>query len=127
MAANGIEKLKSHQYINVETFRKNGIGVKTPVWFAQDGTSLVVRTEKTSGKMKRMRNNPKIMVAPCDGRGKLLGEWIEAQAEIISDEAEINRVNTLVTQKYGFIKQMFDAMGKLRKSTYGAFRIYFNN
>lgn len=122
-----VEKFNNHQYINVETFRKNGIGVKTPVWFAQDGTSLVVHTEKTSGKMKRIRNNPKIMVAPCDGRGKLLGEWIEAQAEIISDEVEINRVNTLVTQKYGFIKRMFDAMGKLRKSAYGAFRIYFNN
>jgi len=122
-----VEKFNNHQYINVETFRKNGIGVKTPVWFAQDGDSIVVRTERTSGKMKRLRNNPKIMVAPCDSQGKLLGEWIEAQAEIISDEAEVNRVNTLVTQKYGFIKRMFDAMGKLRKSTYGAFRIYFDN
>jgi len=57
MAGNTIEQLKKQQYISVETFRKNGVGVKTPVWFAQDGESLVVRTEGTSGKMKRIRNN----------------------------------------------------------------------
>lgn len=127
MSSNYLEVLKNHQYINVETFRKNGIGVKTPVWFAQDGNSLVVRTEKNSGKMKRMRNNPRVMIVPSDAQGKPLGEWVEAQAEIISDEAEINRVNDLVTQKYGLIKRMFDLMGKIRKGTYGSFRIYFDN
>ena len=57
MAGNTIEQLKKQQCISVETFRKNGVGVRTPVWFAQDGENMVVRKEGTSGKMKRIRNN----------------------------------------------------------------------
>jgi len=122
-----METFKKHQYINVETFRKNGVGVKTPVWFAQDGDTLVVRTESTSGKMKRIRNNAHVRFAPCDARGGLLGEWIEARAEIISDESENGKVNRLVNRKYGLIKRLFDLMGKMRKSSYGSFRINYMN
>jgi PPOX class probable F420-dependent enzyme len=121
------ETFKKHQYINVETFRKNGVGVKTPVWFAQDGDTLVVRTESTSGKMKRIRNNAHIRIAPCDARGGLLGEWVEARAEIISGQSENEKVNRLVTQKYGLTKRLFDLMGTMRKSNYGAFRINYKN
>ena len=48
------ESFKDYQYINVETFRKNGKGVKTPVWFVNDANTLAVRTESSSGKMKRI-------------------------------------------------------------------------
>ncbi len=118
---------KKHQYINVETFRKNGVGVKTPVWFAQDGDTLVVRTESTSGKMKRIRKNAHVRIAPCDARGGLLGEWVEARAEIISEQSENEKVNRLVTKKYGLTKRLFDLMGKMRKSSYGSFRINLKN
>jgi PPOX class probable F420-dependent enzyme len=121
------ETFKNHQYINVETFRKNGLGVKTPVWFAQDGDTLVVRTEATSGKMKRIRNNAHVRIAPCDARGGLLGEWVEARAEIISEESENEKVNRLVTRKYGLTKRLFDLMGKMRKSSYGSIRINLKN
>lgn len=119
------ETFKKHQYINVETFRKNGVGVKTPVWFAQDGDTLVVRTESTSGKMKRIRNNTHIRVAPCDARGRLLGEWVEAQAEIIKDKAENEKINRLVTKKYGLFKRFFDLMQVFRGGNYASFRISF--
>ncbi len=125
MTENNIKLLKKHQYINVETFRKNGIGVKTPVWFAQDDDSLVVRTESTSGKMKRIRNNQRVRIAACDARGGLLGEWMDAQAEIITVDAEKKRIDRLVTKKYGLIKRFMDVFGKMRKSSYGAFRINF--
>ncbi len=119
------EFFMSHQYINVETFRKNGVGVKTPVWFAQDGQSLVVRTEANSGKMKRIRNNSKIRIAPCDARGNLLGDWVDAQAEIIVDETENKIIDQLVTKKYGLLKRFFDLTQKLRGGDYGSFRISF--
>ncbi len=118
-----LESFKKHQYINVETFRKNGVGVKTPVWFAQDEDTLVVRTESTSGKMKRIRNNPQVRIVPCDARGGLLGDWLDAQAEIIPDKNEIKRIDLLVTRKYGLMKRLFDLMGRFRKASYGAFRI----
>lgn len=119
------ETFKKHQYINVETFRKNGLGVKTPVWFAQDGDTLVVRTESTSGKMKRIRNNPEVLIAPCDSRGAVLGEWVKARAEIIQNDAENKRIDQLVTKKYGLFKRFFDLMQKFRGGNYGSFRIFF--
>ena len=50
-----IAQFAKKQYLNLETFRKNGDGVKTPVWFAQEGESLYVMTIPTSGKAKRIR------------------------------------------------------------------------
>jgi uncharacterized protein len=75
------------QYLNLETFKKSGIGVKTPVWFAQDpateldsnGASLYVYTIGASGKIKRIRNNSKVAIAPCDVRGGLNGDWVDAR------------------------------------------------
>ena len=119
------ETFKNHQYINVETFRKNGVGVKTPVWFAQDGDTLVVRTESTSGKMKRIRNNAHVRIAPCDSRGAVLGEWVKARAEIIQNDTENRRIDQLVTKKYGLFKRFFDLMQKFRGGNYGSFRIFF--
>ena len=64
-----LEQFNGQQYINVETFRKSGAGVKTPVWFVQDGDVFYVRTVKNSGKMKRLKNFERVNVAPCDSRG----------------------------------------------------------
>jgi PPOX class probable F420-dependent enzyme len=98
MKENSRDHLNNHQYINVETFRKNGVGVKTPLWFAQDDDRLVVWTESASGKLKRIRNNPQVRLAACDTRGKLLGAWADAQAEIITDDNEKKRIDHLVTK-----------------------------
>src|SRR5271154_669987 len=85
-------QLAGHKYISLETFRKNGEGVKTPVWFAGAGLDtpaplLCVYTIGNSGKAKRIRNNSRVMVAPCDMRGNVLGEWVPARAEILQGEA----------------------------------------
>ncbi len=80
------DALQRHKYVNVETFRQSGQGVRTPVWFAGDPASgtpqtLYVYSEAESGKAKRIRRNPQVRVAPCDARGHLPGpEWIEARA-----------------------------------------------
>jgi uncharacterized protein len=66
---------ENQQYLNLETFRRNGKGVPTPVWFVEAGGKLYVRTIANSGKIKRIRNNEQTRIAPCDSRGNLLGEW----------------------------------------------------
>jgi PPOX class probable F420-dependent enzyme len=73
-------KFDHQQYLNLETFRKNNIGVKTPVWFVEDGGTLFVRTGATSGKVKRIRNNHLVHISPCKMDGALLGDWIKASA-----------------------------------------------
>jgi hypothetical protein len=96
------------KYINIETFRRNGEGVSTPVWFVQDEHALYVKTEATSGKAKRIRNNGKINVAPCKMDGRLAGVWVPAEAHELTDPMDILRVNSLLKRKYGLLKKLFD-------------------
>ena len=107
------ENLQSQQFMNLITYRKSGVEVRTPVWFVQDGTNLYVMTGKDAGKIKRIRNNPSIVVEPSDRTGKTLGDAVTAQAQVISDPAVEARAVTLLNQKYGFMKRMFDLMALL--------------
>lgn len=74
------------KYISLKTFRKNGIGVATPVWFGEEEGKLYVMTRSDMGKAKRIRNNPKITVAPCTIRGKITGPEFPATARILPPE-----------------------------------------
>jgi uncharacterized protein len=101
-------------YLNLKTFRKTGAGVDTPVWFAQAGEVLYVRTIDGSGKVKRIRNNGRVQVAPCDARGGLLGEWQEAQARLVTDRETIAEVDRLLDKKYGLQRKMFNLLGRMQ-------------
>ncbi len=101
------------KYLNLETFKKNGDGVKTPVWFAADPSAsldssaakIYAYTIGVSGKVKRVRNNPRVKITPCNMRGKVLGEWVEARAEIISGEEAAHGMQ-LLNKKYFPWKQL---------------------
>jgi len=108
------DRFSNQQYLNLETFRKNGVSVKTPVWFVQEGEMLFVRTVANSGKVKRIRNRPQVNIAPCKGNGDLLGEWMAAQARELTDAASERKVNRLLNQKYGLVKKMFDLFSRLQ-------------
>lgn len=114
MSKAGLDLFEKQAYLNLETFRKSGAGVPTPVWFAESQGVLYVRTIDGSGKVKRIRNNGRVRVAPCDSRGGLLGEWREAQAHLVSDRATIDEVDRLLDRKYGFQRTMFNLLGRMR-------------
>ena len=109
----GFAAFAGHKYLNLETLKKSGEGVKTPVWFAADPSTnldssdakLYIYTIGVSGKVKRIRNNPRVRIAPCDMRGKVLGEWVEARAEIVTGE-EAARGMQLLNKKYFPWKQL---------------------
>jgi uncharacterized protein len=109
----GFAAFAGHKYLNLETFKKNGEGVKTPVWFAADpsvsfdssAAKLYVYTIGVSGKVKRIRNNPHVRIAPCDTRGRVRGEWVDARAEIVTGE-EAARGMQLLNKKYFPWKQI---------------------
>jgi uncharacterized protein len=119
-------QFEDQQYLNIETFRKNGQGVKTPVWFAQEGETLYIWTESTSGKAKRIRNNHKINVVPSKGDGTPVGEWVAATAKEQPDAQSLKKVDSLFTRKYGFQKKMFGLLGLLRKAKYTAIEVALN-
>ncbi len=104
-----------HQhYLNLETFRKNGNGVGTPVWFVEDGDILFVRTDANSGKVKRIRNHNQVHIAPCKMDGALLGDWIEASARLVSDWEIDRKVDRLLGKKYGLMKTLFGLASSLQ-------------
>jgi uncharacterized protein len=85
-------ELKNYKYVSLTTFRKNGIGVSTPVWFAEDGGKLYVMTRNDSGKYKRIRNNPQVRIAPCTVRGTVTGPELPAQARVLpAEDSDIAR------------------------------------
>jgi uncharacterized protein len=98
-----------HKYINLETFRKNGEGVRTPLWFAEDeGGVLYARSFEKTGKAKRLRRESRSRVAPCDVRGNPKGEWVGANARIVADPSETERANRLLNGKYGVLKRIIE-------------------
>ena len=112
MADTRFVSLQEHKYLNIETFRKNGRGVRTPVWFAGEPENgapekLYVYSTSDSGKAKRIHNHGRVRVAPSDVRGKLLGDWVEARAEIVTG-AEAEHGMKLLNKKYLPWKQLLD-------------------
>ncbi len=110
-----LSQFQNQSYLNLESFRKDGTGVKTPVWFVQEGEVLCVRTGGDSWKVKRMRHNPQVNVTPCKTQGEPLGEWVPTRAEIVTDPARVQAINNLLKRKYGLQKVLFDLLGKARK------------
>jgi PPOX class probable F420-dependent enzyme len=104
---NTLDLFHHQQYLNLETYRKNGNGVKTPVWFVQDGDTLFVRTIANSGKVKRIRNRQQVHIAPCKMDGAPLGDWVEASARLVSDPEIDRKVDRLLGKKYGLMKSLF--------------------
>jgi uncharacterized protein len=109
------DQLNRQQYLNIETFRKSGVGVKTPVWFVQEGDTIFVRTGADSGKVKRIRNNAQVQIASCKVDGTPLGEWIPAVAREVKDEDTDRKVDRLLDKKYGLMKKITVLMASMRK------------
>jgi uncharacterized protein len=90
---------QNENYLSLESIRKNGMAVATPVWFAEQDGVIYVYTEAASAKVKRIRNNPRVRIAPCTYNGKLRGEWVAATAKLI-DGAEEALGHRLLDRKY---------------------------
>jgi uncharacterized protein len=70
------------------TVRRNGVRVATPVWAAVDGATLYARTQRGSGKVKRLRNNGSVLLAPCSVRGVPLAAPVPGRARLLRPEEE---------------------------------------
>jgi uncharacterized protein len=112
---NALAAFTRQNYLNLETFRKTGLGVKTPVWFVEDGGKLSVRTVDGSGKVKRIRRNAQVRVVPSEVNGSPKGEWVEAQAKVMDEPSIAKHINGLMNRKYGLMKRMFDLQGAISR------------
>lgn len=123
MANEKLAQFADEKYLNLESFRKNGTPVQTPMWFAQEGGVLYVYSLANAGKVKRIRNNPLVRVTPCTVRGKVKGTWVEAKARML-DGAEAERGNKLLTGKYGLAKRIGNLFRKIMKREHAVMAIH---
>jgi uncharacterized protein len=100
-------------YLNLATFRKSGLEVHTPVWFARTDERVYIFSSGDAGKVKRLRNSSRARIAPCDLRGKLLGDWIDVEAHLVDSESEIARADAALRKKYGWISVLMDFFATL--------------
>lgn len=121
-ASSALGQFVNQKYLNLETYRRNGNGVRTPVWFVEHDGKLYVRTGASSGKAKRMRNFPQVQVAPCKAQGEVIGQWVKGTARRV-DNHMADPINRLFSQKYGLQKTFFDLVGWLQKFETATYQI----
>src|SRR6266699_3242678 len=92
--------LSPYEFVLLTTFRQSGEGVPTAMWFAHEHGKLYMVTGRMTGKLKRIRTTSRVLLAPCDWMGNVLGLQIEAYACELP-VAQHAHANALLAQKYG--------------------------
>ena len=105
--------LDEESYVSLRTFRRTGVGVDTPVWAAPAGGHLYVFSAGEAGKVKRIRNNDAIQMAPCNATGKLHGDWVDGTAALVTSADEIATALDALRRKYGWQMRLADWGSKL--------------
>ena len=116
-APNPFTNLAGQQYMSLTTFRKTGQAVATPVWFAEAAGKLYVTTNKKSGKVRRLRNNPAVTVAPSTAGGQELGPTARARARVLAP-AEAAPGKQALLRKYGWQYRFFALLWKIERRVY---------
>ena len=98
--------LAESTYVSLTTFRRDGTPVATAVWVAADGDALVVVTGAESGKVRRIRANGNVTVAPCDVRGRVRGDAVPGRA-VVQDDEGTARTLELIRKRYGLLARLF--------------------
>ena len=110
---NAFAVLQGHKYISLTTFRKSGKPVSTPVRFVVESGKLYVSTRTKAGKVRRIHSNPKVQLAPCKLRGKVVGPTVEAVARILSVDEEVVARSAL-KRNYGWMMRVGNFFSNLR-------------
>jgi uncharacterized protein len=108
--AEGFGGLRGHKYCLLVTFRRSGEPVPTPVWFGLDADGrLYVHTGADAAKVKRIRANPRVRVAPANVRGKPAGALAEGTARVLAPEDEA-RAELAIQSNYGLGRRLYEGM-----------------
>ena len=105
MSSGIITPFLDEKYLNLETYKKNGQAVQTPVWFVIHDETIYVTTLYTTGKIKRLNNNKNTRIVPSNMKGTPKGDWVEATA-YFANEDESSQALKLRNKKYGIIAKL---------------------
>jgi len=95
-----LEALFPGRFLSVTSFKRDGTGVATPVWFVCDGRRLFALTDLHSAKVRRIRREPRVLVASCRASGKLRRDPVPAHAEVLTATSELEHVHGLLLQHH---------------------------
>jgi uncharacterized protein len=99
--------LAKEPFVSITTFKRDGTPVSVPVWCAADNGSLLVFSEADSWKVKRIRRNAHVRLAPCSARGTPRGPGVDADASLVE---ETTTVEALLVRKYGWAWRGYRAL-----------------
>lgn len=120
--------LAQERFVALTTFRKDGTPVPTTVWIAGDGADLVVTTPAGSGKVKRLRRDPRVQIVPSGRRGQLApgATPVDGSASMVDparDPGEFARLSALFPAKYGVEYRVMMVIEKVVTRGKGADRL----
>jgi uncharacterized protein len=115
MSSDKITAFLDEKYLNLETYKKNGQAIKTPVWFVVNDGIIYVATPSTTGKVKRLNHSKNVRIVPSDLKGKPKGDWIDAAA-YFANESESEQAIKLRKKKYGLMARLI-GIAVYRKGT----------
>lgn len=105
MSSEKLAMFEGQKYICLETFKKNGRGIQTPVWFVVSDEIIYVTTMDSSWKIKRLKNNKSVRIVPSNFKGKPNNQWVDGQA-FFGNESELKLAMTLRNEKYGLLARL---------------------
>jgi uncharacterized protein len=117
-----LEQLGAEKYVLLTTFRRDGRAVATPLWVVPDGAGLGFWTPRSTGKLKRIRNNGRVTLAACDFSGNPKSEALEAHARI-GNAADLSRVADSIRRKYRLVGRVSLIGSRIRRGVNGSVAI----
>ena len=96
LGVDALNRLSRARFISLETYKRNGEAVRTPVWFVQENGLLYFHSPAKSWKVKRLQRNPVVRLAPCARFGRIEGDWLKGKATRIDGEGDTKRLVKLV-------------------------------
>ncbi|WP_191989153.1 PPOX class F420-dependent oxidoreductase [Mycobacteroides salmoniphilum] len=106
------------KYVLLTTYTKDGRAKPAAVWAAPENGELLVWTETTSWKVRRIRNTPRVTLAVCDVRGKVRSAEVEGTARVLDPEGT-ERARAAITAKYGLVGWVLVKASVLRRGSSG--------
>ena len=116
-------RFRKEEFLSLETYRKNGETIKSPMWFAQENDALYLWTMADTSKVKRIRNNPHVNIAPCKRKGEVTGEWMTAHATIDDSPIMVAQVEAMLLKKIGLFFRIFRFIDAIRDRQKNSHRI----
>ena len=113
LSTTSFDSVVNARTILLTTFKRDGSPVGTPIWFVVRNGIIYATTVSTSGKVKRIRNNSHVLLAPCTQSGKVIGPTYEGKARVLTEQDKRD-VLGVIRRRYGVLVPIFSLINRLR-------------